>query len=51
MTELAHAHRLAPSHPQLPVAAYFDPEVLAREKALLFEQGPGYVGHELMVPN
>jgi hypothetical protein len=41
MTELSHPLRLAPSHPQLPVAAYFDPEILAREKALLFDQGPG----------
>jgi len=51
MTELSHPQRLAPSHPQLPVSAYFDPEILAREKALLFDTGPGYVGHELMVPN
>jgi phenylpropionate dioxygenase-like ring-hydroxylating dioxygenase large terminal subunit len=51
MTDIADRLRLTPSRPQLPVSAYFDPEILAREKALLFDRGPGYVGHELMVPN
>jgi phenylpropionate dioxygenase-like ring-hydroxylating dioxygenase large terminal subunit len=51
MTDVADRLRLAPSRPQLPVSAYFDPDILAREKALLFDRGPGYVGHELMVPN
>jgi phenylpropionate dioxygenase-like ring-hydroxylating dioxygenase large terminal subunit len=36
---------------QLPVDVYFDEALLAREKTLLFQQGPAYVGHELMVPN
>ena len=35
----------------LPVAWYFDPGWFEREMLLLFEKGPGYVGHELMVPN
>ena len=30
---------------------YFDPDVAAAEQRLLFDAGPGYVGHELMVPN
>jgi len=36
--------------PQLPVSWYFDPRVFELEQRLLFEHGPGYVGHELMVP-
>ena len=36
--------------PQLPVSWYFDEQLHAVEQRLLFEQGPGYVGHELMVP-
>lgn len=35
----------------LPIAWYFDPGWFEREMLLLFEKGPGYVGHELMVPN
>jgi phenylpropionate dioxygenase-like ring-hydroxylating dioxygenase large terminal subunit len=41
---------LAQATPQLPVSWYFDPEVYALEQSLLFANGPGYVGHELMVP-
>src|SRR5215510_6089455 len=51
MTEPPHPRHLRASAPQLPVAWYFDPEILAREKARLFDAGPQYVGHELMVPN
>lgn len=36
--------------PQLPVSWYFDPAVYALEMKLLFAQGPGYVGHELLTP-
>jgi choline monooxygenase len=36
--------------PQLPVDSYFDPALFDAELRLLFAQGPGYVGHELMVP-
>ena len=50
MTNLATAQQLAPSNLQLPVSAYFDAELYQREIELLFKQGPGYVGHELMVP-
>jgi choline monooxygenase len=50
MTEPARDRHLAPSKSQLPVAWYFDPEILTREKATLFDKGPQYVGHELMVP-
>jgi choline monooxygenase len=41
---------LSTTTPQLPVSWYFDPEIYALEKKLLFEQGPGYVGHALMAP-
>jgi choline monooxygenase len=36
--------------PQLPVSWYFDEKLFELEKKLLFAPGPGYVGHELMVP-
>ncbi|MBZ0091822.1 MAG: aromatic ring-hydroxylating dioxygenase subunit alpha [Sulfuricellaceae bacterium] len=36
--------------PQLPVSWYFDPAVYALEMELLFNRGPGYVGHELLAP-
>ena len=51
MTNLATAQQLAPSNLQLPVSAYFDVELYQREIELLFKQGPGYIGHELMVPD
>ncbi len=35
---------------QLPVQSYFDQALLEREKKLLFESGPRYVGHALSVP-
>jgi choline monooxygenase len=50
MTESDSATRLKPSAPHLPVASYFDPAVLARERAVLFDNGPRYIGHEAMVP-
>jgi choline monooxygenase len=40
----------AAAMPQLPVRSYFDPDVFAAEMRALFTQGPGYVGHALMVP-
>ncbi len=50
MSDLAESALLASKAPQLPVHWYFDPAVYALEKKLLFEQGHGYAGHELMVP-
>jgi phenylpropionate dioxygenase-like ring-hydroxylating dioxygenase large terminal subunit len=47
----ADASDAASATPQLPVRAYFDPEIFAAEMRLLFAPGPAYVGHELMVPN
>jgi phenylpropionate dioxygenase-like ring-hydroxylating dioxygenase large terminal subunit len=34
----------------LPIASYFDRAWFEREMQALFAHGPGYVGHELMVP-
>lgn len=51
MTNLASVDRLVAATPQLPVAWYFDPEIHELEKRVFFDNGPGYVGHELMVPN
>jgi phenylpropionate dioxygenase-like ring-hydroxylating dioxygenase large terminal subunit len=44
------AERLRTTAPQLPVSWYNDPAMLELEQKLLFQRGPGYVGHELMVP-
>ncbi|MCX7159813.1 MAG: aromatic ring-hydroxylating dioxygenase subunit alpha [Proteobacteria bacterium] len=51
MSDIASLGRLKPSSAQLPASWYLDPEIFALEKKLLFDAGPNYVGHELMVPN
>ncbi len=51
MSDLATSRQLKPARCQLPVSWYFDPAIFALEKKLLFDAGPNYVGHELMVPN
>lgn len=38
------------SAPQLPVSWYFNPDIYELEMKLLFQDGPSYIGHELMVP-
>jgi choline monooxygenase len=50
MSNLATAARLRQATSQLPVSWYCDPAQFEREQRLLFARGPGYVGHELMVP-
>ncbi len=50
MSDIASKLQLAPAASQLPVSWYFDDKVFELEKRLLFDAGPGYVGHELMVP-
>ena len=50
MSELVSASQLQPAACQLPVSWYFDSEIFALEKKLLFDAGPNYAGHELMVP-
>ena len=37
--------------PQLPVHAYCDPDIYAREQELIFRASACYLGHEQMVPN
>src|SRR5437773_10975103 len=51
MSDLPSPRRLKPNASQLPVSWYFDPQVFELEQNLLFANSPGYVGHELMVPN
>jgi phenylpropionate dioxygenase-like ring-hydroxylating dioxygenase large terminal subunit len=51
MSNLATADRLRQATSQLPASWYCDPALLDLERRVLFEPGPGYVGHELMVPN
>ncbi len=50
MADLGNHSRLVPAVSQLPVDWYFDEQVFAQEKTLIFDAGPGYVGHQLMVP-
>jgi len=51
MSDLASIAALTQTSPQLPIAWYFDPQLYELEKRVLFDNGPGYIGHELMVPN
>ncbi|MCW5605482.1 MAG: aromatic ring-hydroxylating dioxygenase subunit alpha [Burkholderiales bacterium] len=51
MSDLSSVAVFSKTAPQLPVHWYFDPRIYELEHRLLFENGPGYVGHELMVPN
>jgi len=51
MSDIGRRAHLQRSAAQLPVSAYFDEALHTREIEVLFKQGPGYVGHELMVPN
>ena len=50
MSDLATHAKLARSNAQLPVHVYFDETLLQREMQQLFQAGPRYIGHELMVP-
>ena len=50
MSDLATPGQLAPARCQLPISWYFDPGIFALEKKLVFDAGPQYAGHELMVP-
>ncbi|MGH8800905.1 MAG: aromatic ring-hydroxylating oxygenase subunit alpha, partial [Casimicrobiaceae bacterium] len=50
MSDLAAPTRLRQAESQLPAAWYCEPGVLEAERRSLFARGPGYVGHELMVP-
>ena len=50
MSRIARRVQSLPAVSQLPVTAYFDESLFEQEKKLIFDAGPGYVGHELMVP-
>ncbi len=50
MSDLGNRARLDRASSQLPVSAYLDADLLALEQQLLFANGPGYIGHQLMVP-
>jgi choline monooxygenase len=50
MADLGRREFLTPSRAQLLVSAYFDETRFQQESEVLFKQGPGYLGHELMVP-
>jgi len=50
MSDLATVKALRESNAQLPVHWYLEERIAALEQRLLFKPGPGYVGHELMVP-
>jgi choline monooxygenase len=51
MSDLGTHAKLARPNAQLPVNVYFDETLLQREMQQLFQAGPRYIGHELMVPN
>jgi choline monooxygenase len=51
MSDIGRRAHLQRSAAQLPVSAYFDEALHARELEVLFKHGPGYVGHQLMVPD
>jgi choline monooxygenase len=51
MSDIGRDIHLQPAVSQLPVHAYHEQRVFEAEMRTLFAHGPGYVGHELMVPN
>jgi choline monooxygenase len=51
MNDAARPPALLKNPAPLPVDWYFDERVLEAERRTLFQQGPGYAGHELMAPN
>jgi choline monooxygenase len=50
MSDVGSRTLLSPGVSQFPVEWYFDEKLFELEKKLIFDAGPGYVGHELMVP-
>jgi choline monooxygenase len=51
MSDLSSLALRSTANPQLPIHWYFDPQIHELEKRILFDNGPGYMGHDLMVPN
>jgi phenylpropionate dioxygenase-like ring-hydroxylating dioxygenase large terminal subunit len=50
MSDVGARALLSPGVSQFPVEWYFDERLFELEKKLIFDAGPGYVGHELMIP-
>jgi phenylpropionate dioxygenase-like ring-hydroxylating dioxygenase large terminal subunit len=50
MSDVGSRVLLSPGASQFPVDWYFDAKRFELEQKLIFDAGPGYVGHELMVP-
>jgi phenylpropionate dioxygenase-like ring-hydroxylating dioxygenase large terminal subunit len=50
MSDLASQRALTRSASHLPLSWYFDPKIAAIEQQVLFDNGPGYVGHVGMAP-
>ncbi len=50
MSDIGKHSALAPAASQFPVDWYFDQQRFEREKKIIFDAGPGYVGHVLMAP-
>ena len=51
MSDLSSLALESTAQPQLPIHWYFDPKIYELEKRILFDAGPAYMGHDLMVPN
>ena len=50
MSDVGSRALLSQGASQFPVGWYFDEALFEIEKKLIFDAGPGYVGHQLMVP-
>ncbi|MBM3395058.1 MAG: Rieske 2Fe-2S domain-containing protein [Betaproteobacteria bacterium] len=50
MSDLSSTLSLTRTPVPLPISWYFDPAIASLEQKLIFDTGPRYVGHELMVP-
>ena len=51
MTDIGRMAHVVPARTQLPVSAYFDEALFAREQELIFKQSSQYVGHQKLVPD
>jgi phenylpropionate dioxygenase-like ring-hydroxylating dioxygenase large terminal subunit len=51
MSDIGRAAHIRRPATQLPVSAYFSQQLHERELKALFNAGPGYRGHQLMVPD
>lgn len=51
MSNPAELPHLTEKFLSLPIDWYLNQQIYEIEKQRLFEQGPGYIGHELMIPN